>query len=393
MQSLSPMTYFLPAGDDSAFYEELARFTDELLAAIEAPVEEALARFRQFIVRTGLEEARSEQEYLVEFLAIGLFYQNYSGHAARSNRLVLSLLTRLFTLRKRFSRLKPAVDRVRGVLITGLLHANPHPAPLSRAAFLRVLRWLDATGDFREEVVRLQRWRAYFDTLTDDRVVALLTHAVALAERFRVQAHAALGQYTRNIEAFIRSRHAAYRNREDYVFCGRGEAEYHLNMVAAEILNRALRAGFLRAPRKAVLLPTCMCAPGKGACRAAYRGREITCTSCTATCPAHLLKTRLQEQGVATFLIPHSSSFSQFLEQWQGQKDIALVGVACVLNLLTGGYEMMKLGIASQCVFLDYSGCRKHWHPEGIPTNLNTRQLLKVIDERYDAHTAHRPGR
>ncbi|NJK98458.1 MAG: DUF116 domain-containing protein [Bacteroidales bacterium] len=53
--------------------------------------------------------------------------------------------------------------------------------------------------------------------------------------------------------------------------------------------------------------------------------------------------------------------------------------MACVLNLLKGGYEMQKLNIPSQCVFLDYCGCQKHWHKNGIPTDLNSNQLQKIV--------------
>jgi hypothetical protein len=30
-------------------------------------------------------------------------------------------------------------------------------------------------------------------------------------------------------------------------------------------------------------------------------------------------------------------------------------------------------------VFLDYCGCRKHWHDKGIPTGLNKIQLDKIL--------------
>jgi uncharacterized protein len=55
------------------------------------------------------------------------------------------------------------------------------------------------------------------------------------------------------------------------------------------------------------------------------------------------------------------------------------VGVTCILNLLTGGYEMKRLNIASQCVFLDYCGCKKHWDNDERPTTLNLQELIDVI--------------
>jgi hypothetical protein len=78
-------------------------------------------------------------------------------------------------------------------------------------------------------------------------------------------------------------------------------------------------------------------------------------------------------------IIPHASNFSRQLEQWKDQTGVGLIASACVLHLLQGGYEMKKLGIPSQCVFLDYCGCKRHWHEEGISTDLNLNQLQCIL--------------
>jgi len=54
--------------------------------------------------------------------------------------------------------------------------------------------------------------------------------------------------------------------------------------------------------------------------------------------------------------------------------------VACPLHLISGGLELRKLNIAAQCVFLDYCGCKNHWHQDGIMTDMNSRQLLKITN-------------
>ena len=63
-------------------------------------------------------------------------------------------------------------------------------------------------------------------------------------------------------------------------------------------------------------------------------------------------------------------------------KDVAVgvVGVSCPLTNPTGGWETKALGIPAQGVLLDYCGCRYHWHRQGIPTDLNIGQLLRVLD-------------
>ena len=59
-------------------------------------------------------------------------------------------------------------------------------------------------------------------------------------------------------------------------------------------------------------------------------------------------------------------------------KNTGYIEVACVLNLLEGGYAMKNLELPAQCVFLDYCGCINHWHPLGTPTNLNRKHLKNI---------------
>jgi uncharacterized protein len=79
------------------------------------------------------------------------------------------------------------------------------------------------------------------------------------------------------------------------------------------------------------------------------------------------------------FIVPHSTGFSRWLERWQREADCAVTAVACLLNIVPGGFEMRARGIASQCVALDYPGCKEHWHPEGIPTAVNEDRLVQIV--------------
>jgi hypothetical protein len=54
--------------------------------------------------------------------------------------------------------------------------------------------------------------------------------------------------------------------------------------------------------------------------------------------------------------------------------------VACLLNILAGGYEMRARRIPSQCVLLDYPGCEKHWRRDAIPTRVNEKRLVRILE-------------
>ncbi len=194
-----------------------------------------------------------------------------------------------------------------------------------------------------------------------------------------------MSEYTAGVSQFVSANADRYRNKENRLFVSRPENEYHLNMICAEILNRAFKAEFDRTNSKIVLLPSCM-QKNPDKCRAVFVNGEKKCVQCTEECYINQLTKILSDYGVETRIIPHSSQFSVFLEKWKDNKETGLVGIACVLNLIKGGYEMRRLGIPSQCVFLDYCGCRNHWHTTGVPTKININRLMHILQIKEKIH-------
>ena len=72
--------------------------------------------------------------------------------------------------------------------------------------------------------------------------------------------------------------------------------------------------------------------------------------------------------GAEVYLVPHATGFSRWLARWQREPDTGVVATACLTNILPGGYEMRARSIGSQCVPLDFPGCRKHWRRDRLAT-------------------------
>ncbi|OCL25722.1 hypothetical protein U472_15455 [Orenia metallireducens] len=131
-------------------------------------------------------------------------------------------------------------------------------------------------------------------------------------------------------------------------------------MVGARIINQAFEEEFKSTKEKIVLLPTCMRRKSAADCKAQKDGLNMICSACSQECNINQINQIAQEEDFRVVMISHSSDFSKFLEKWQNQDEIELVEVACVLNLLLGGYEMKRVSIPVQCVLLDYCGCENH---------------------------------
>lgn len=381
------ITYSLKDGQNRSdrYYHDIATFTDEVLAEAEGLISMLVEPFQVYLQETGREAPRTHAEYVLELLTLGVLWQVYAANEPILAGLPRQALTGLAHLRDRASSLKPVIDGLRGVLATLFLVPNGRPAqpPKPTLGHLdRLLGWLAAAGDFGQEVKRLRAWRDFLAGLPDQAAADALAAAIAFAAWFEARSGATLGRYTPHVERFLSETHPSYRWREDRIFCGRRRVEYHMNMVGTEILNRAFRGAFRDTARQVVLLPPCMKARPDDACQAHATPLGARCAACTPGCRIHQLTQLGKKHGFEAFIMPHELSVfaSGKVEPVKGDS-VGVVGVSCVLTNPSGGWETRDLDIPAQGVLLDYCGCRYHWHKQGIPTDINLRQLLCVLGQ------------
>ena len=371
-------------GDGSdGFYAETARFSAALVAGIESRAGSVLDGYSRHVREFLGETPRSRGEYAIELLTLGMALRGYEGPAQKTPGWAVELARELYRVRCRFACVKAVADAVRTVLTHLFLapeigrKASAAGSPLDRLTHL--IDWLQATGEFEQEALRLLNWRSYLAALKQEKADHWMDVAGTLFDNFEREAGKTLGVYTQGVDSFLKTQYARRGWREDVLLCGRPRVEYHLNMVAAEVMNRGLRADFDRTPRKVVLAPTCMRGERAGSCRAQMDGVDMTCTGCDPDCPVNRITQRMSGHGAKVYLVPHAAGFSQWLERWQREPEVGVTALACILNILPGGYEMRARGIASQCVPLDYPGCRKHWDRAGISTGVNEERLVQIV--------------
>jgi len=378
------LVYDLRQGGSAAggFYAEAAHFSGRLLAEIESRAAQALTEYSLFVQDVLKEAQRSRGECGVELLTLGMTLSRYAGAAENSPAWVVKTCRALFRLRRR-APVKPLVDFTRAALTRAFLlpkigvPAGEDAHSLRRLP--RLIEWLEATGEFEQEVARIRNWRGLLETLPQVEAESWIAVAIGLFTWFEHEAAAALGGYTKGVSRFIEEEYARRGCREDQFFCSRPAVEYHLGMVTAEIMNGGLQAGFERKAKKVVLVPACMRGAKANVCRARVAGTDITCTSCDPECAVNRITQKMKALGVKVYIVPHATGFSRWLTRWQREPDTGVTAVACLLNILPGGYEMRARNIASQCVLLDYPGCAKHWREQAIPTAVNEQRLVQIV--------------
>lgn len=384
--SFKTITYNLKTECTSSdlFYATLKDAAKTVLDKVFLESEDIIHQYAYFLEEDLREKKRSHGEYAVEFLTIGITWQCYCLAVENTPRFILPILKQLFKMRRKHNSLKRYIDTIRGNITTAFivphLGKDTSTTILDSESFYKLVTWLSATGEFKDEVRRFNNWQRFFDTITIDEKESYLKKATDLAHWFKEFSKENLGTFTQHVDEFIKSTLSSHIGQEDILFCGKSEIEYHINMIASEIMNQGFREDFKQTKEKTVLVPGCMRIQPEHICKAHQQGDDISCTHCTRNCNVSRITALGEDKGFKTFIVPHSSGFTKWLKRFSNQNNNGVVAVACTLNIVAGGYEMRELDIPSQCVLLDYCGCKKHWHETGFPTDVNDEQILRALD-------------
>ncbi|MGF7117069.1 DUF116 domain-containing protein [Methanobacterium oryzae] len=392
---MESITYSLKRSQNNSnqYYEDVRIFTDELLREFENYENSIISDFILYIKEGNIIEIRSCNEYIFEFLMLGIFWKVYSSRASRLDENPQKLLENFASERQKNQPAKETIDLIRGMLMTPFLvpknEDNDYLHELNLDNIGKLLGYLKATGDFSQEVKPLKIWKNFLTTKTPEEVSKFLSNAISFAEWFEKRSKIRLGKYTSNINEFLKEKSQEHLFKEDVLFCSRKEVEYHMNMVGAEIMNRAFKNEFNERPRKALLLPGCM-RRSQEFCKAEETKLGLRCTGCMKNCNINTLRDIGDKNRFEVYVISHeSSAFSK--SKQKDRDELGIIGVACISNLIAGGWKSNSLGIPAQCVLLDSASCQNHWDSHGIPTNINIEYMMKLFNIKSEEYCKLEP--
>ncbi|MGE5458203.1 MAG: DUF116 domain-containing protein, partial [Methanococcaceae archaeon] len=344
---MDAITYSLRCGQNNSqqYYSAVREFTDKVLVKAGDTLEPIAADYIDYLHKYGLEEVRAMEEYILELLSFCVLWRAYAGIALKVRKAPFLTMSHLAEWRKKHQRVKPYIDIARGVLSTAFL--LPEKPKVLKAGWPsledidHVCKWFEATGEFREQALRFVRWRAHWQMKQQEELTDIFAAIHNFTTWFIGASEQELGMYTANVEKFLKDAPEHYRWREDRISCTRHRSEYHLNMVGAELMNRAFRSDFEKTERKAVLLPGCMRGRSAEECKASKVPGGLRCEGCLPECRVNQLREMGKKNNFETFIIPHASDLSL----WGPRKGETLRGViasACLTTLVEGGWELKR---------------------------------------------------
>ena len=305
-------------------------------------------------------------EQALEALCIGVYWYLYGTTALDLNGNIHQALANLAEYRRAFPEDKPFIDELRGKLLTKFLFkpfAKNHEK-LTHENLELLINFLEATGDYADQIPHFRN----FEHDLDD--------CIGLTRWFCKNSHSYLGSYTSNLDSYLENNHSNHLMEEDVIFYHGHELEYHLNMLGAEIMNRIFRKDFEKRPRKAIILPGCMNANSKK-CRAKEDRLGQVCTFCNPKCNVYKIAKEYGDYEV--YIVSHESTAFK----GAGKEDVdelGIVGITCVLNLISGGWKSSNLSIPPQCVLLEHVACKSHWLEDDIYGEISDDELKAKLE-------------
>jgi hypothetical protein len=155
------------------------------------------------------------------------------------------------------------------------------------------------------------------------------------------------------------------------------EHQYYLYMIEFELINRICKDDFLKSKRKIALLPHCLRDLSRK-CMSAPTGMDYVCKSCSKNCYINFASNILKESNFEPYIWMTASQRALFKKQTDGRKDIGVLGIACIPELIRGMRMCLKKNIPVVGIPLDANRCAR-WMGEFHPNTINLEKLKELI--------------
>ncbi|NLL42183.1 MAG: DUF116 domain-containing protein [Firmicutes bacterium] len=241
------------------------------------------------------------------------------------------------------------------------------------------LERLERSKDYAYQTKKLRLWHRFIMQQCSANRALILRLISCATDWFAKRSREVLGVYTAQVSRFLAGFDAS--GRSDILLCTSPVLEYHINMVGAEMLNKLWQSSFAKTKQQLAVVPGCL-RPEPGACTAKEWILGFKCSRCSEGCQISRLSGLGERYGFQVSFVKHQSSLVshvQSLERLAQKRSMGILGVACVLSLLEGGLMLKAHKVAAQCVPLDFSGCKNHWHAQGLPGSVSMERVLKIM--------------
>jgi len=149
---------------------------------------------------------------------------------------------------------------------------------------------------------------------------------------------------------------------------------YIRNMLAVGVLSRIMRTAFLETNHRLIVLPDCLKNYSDWECGKVKIDGAHTCAQCHPECIVYDTVEHFVD-GQTTLVLEPDDLGDYLGKARKTHGTVGVVGVACVLTILSGFEQTLKYKLPTQGVFLNYSSCSHHWADPPFNTCYSLRRM------------------
>jgi len=153
--------------------------------------------------------------------------------------------------------------------------------------------------------------------------------------------------------------------------------QYHLYMIEIELTNRLNASAFKKADKKIALLPYCL-RDFSVNCKATKNGFDYQCRHCSGHCFQHQTTLLLKKHNIEPYIWMSGNMKQLARYTMKERKTFAVLGIACVPELLWGMRNCRKNNITVAGLPLNANRCMR-WFGEFHPNSIDLIELEKLV--------------
>jgi hypothetical protein len=155
--------------------------------------------------------------------------------------------------------------------------------------------------------------------------------------------------------------------------------QYHLYMLEVELTNRLFIMEFRRAERKIALLPYCL-QDFTIECRSEKSGFDYQCRHCSVGCFQNHSSNILKANNIEAYIWQGGNMKQLAKETMKEKKRFAVLGIACIPELINGMRTCRKNGIPVVGLPLNANRCIR-WFGKFFPNSVDLTELRRLVEE------------
>ena len=220
-----PYSLFGNDKDCEEYNKKIKLFADSVIDEACLTITPIIFDYINYIKTFQLEEIRKIEEYITELLSFGILWRVYSRRALAVKFAPFITMAKMAEWRKKHQKIKPSIDFIREILLRLFLFRRMKGKENSNIPSLsqidHVCKWMEATGEFREQAIRFKRLHGFWATKSSQELFKIFVMIDEFTKWFEKVSLKEIGEYTANVDSFVAESAKKYRWRKSRIFCAK----------------------------------------------------------------------------------------------------------------------------------------------------------------------------